>query len=133
MFTVHVEEPASAELSSGLDELVAEGARRMLAAALEAEVDRHISSLIHEVDEDGHRLVVRNGHAEPRSLVTGAGPIEVRAHGSMTAGSTTRPGNACGFALRSCHLGPASEGLDLADHATKAGLELVRLVDLRGS
>ena len=32
-----------------------------------------------EVDEHGHRLVVRNGHAEPRSLVTGAGPLEVRA------------------------------------------------------
>ena len=79
MLRVHVDEPASAELSSGLDELVAEGARRMLAAALEAEVDGYISSLIHEVDEHGHRLVVRNGHAEPRSLVTGAGPIEVRA------------------------------------------------------
>ena len=39
----------------------------------------YISSLIHEVDEHGRRLVVRNGHAEPRSLVTGAGPIEVRA------------------------------------------------------
>ncbi len=71
--------PASAELSSGLDALVAEGARRMLAAALEAEVEGYISSVTHEVDEDGHRLVVRNGHAEPRSLVTGAGPIEVRA------------------------------------------------------
>ncbi len=32
-----------------------------------------------EVDEHGRRLVVRNGHAEPRSLVTGAGPLEVRA------------------------------------------------------
>ena len=47
----------------------------MLAAALEAEVDAYVSSLISdEVDEHGHRLVVRNGHAEPRSLVTGAGP-----------------------------------------------------------
>ena len=64
---------------NGLDELVAEGARRMLAAALEAEVEAYISSLTHEVDEHGHRLVVRNGHAEPRSLVTGAGPLEVRA------------------------------------------------------
>ena len=65
---------ASVELSNGLDELVAEGARRMLAVALEAEVEGYISSLIHEVDEHGHRLVVRNGHAEPRTLVTGAGP-----------------------------------------------------------
>jgi putative transposase len=79
MLRVHVDEAASAELSSGLDELVAEGARRMLAVALEAEVEAYISGLIHLVDEDGHRLVVRNGHAERRSLVTGAGPIEVRA------------------------------------------------------
>jgi len=79
MLRVHVDETASAELSDGLDELVAEGARRMLAAALEAEVEGYISSLTHELDEHGHRLVVRNGHGEPRSLVTGAGPIEVRA------------------------------------------------------
>src|ERR1039457_3758943 len=78
MLRVHVDEAASAELSVGLDAIVAEGARRMLAAALEAEVDAYVSSLTHEVDEHGHRLVVRNGHAEPRSLVTGAGPLEVR-------------------------------------------------------
>jgi putative transposase len=51
----------------------------MLAAALEAEVDAYVSSLSDERDEQGHRLVVRNGHAEPRALVTGAGPLEVRA------------------------------------------------------
>ena len=89
MLRVSVDDPAGhAELSSTLDELVAEGARRMLAAALEAEVDGYISSLIHEVDEEGHRLVVHNGHAQPRSLVTGAGPIEVRAREWTTAGST---------------------------------------------
>jgi putative transposase len=79
MLRVHVEEAASAELTSGLDALVAEGARRMLAAALEAEVDAYVSSFLHEVDEDGRRLVVRNGHAEPRALVTGAGPLLVQA------------------------------------------------------
>jgi transposase-like protein len=51
----------------------------MLAAALEAEVDAYVSSFTEERDEHGHRLVVRNGHAEPRSLVTGAGPLQVRA------------------------------------------------------
>jgi len=79
MLRVHVDEAASAELSVGLDEIVAEGARRMLAAALEAEVEAYISSLTHEVDEHGHRLVVRNGHAEARSLLTGAGAVPVRA------------------------------------------------------
>ena len=79
MLRVHVDAAANAELSSTLDELVAEGARRMLAAALEAEVDAYVGSLADECDEDGKRLVVRNGHAVPRSLVTGAGPIKVRA------------------------------------------------------
>ncbi|MGP0111075.1 MAG: IS256 family transposase [Acidimicrobiales bacterium] len=79
MLRVHVDEVAGAELSSSLDAIVAEGARRMLAAALEAEVDAYVSSFTGEVDEHGRRLVVRNGYAEARSLVTGAGPLEVRA------------------------------------------------------
>jgi len=79
MLRVAVEETPDAERSATLDELVAEGARRMLAAALEAEVDDYLMSLADERDEDGRRLVVRNGHAVARSVVTGAGPIEVRA------------------------------------------------------
>ena len=79
MLRVHVEEMADADVAATLDELVAEGARRMLAAALEAEVDAYVSSCSSELDENGHRLVVRNGHAEARALVTGAGPLEVRA------------------------------------------------------
>jgi putative transposase len=79
MLRVHVETSADAELSTTLDQLVAEGARRMLAAALEAEVDAYVTGLSDERDEKGHRLVVRKDHAMPRSLVTGAGPIEVQA------------------------------------------------------
>src|SRR5271169_344050 len=79
MLTVAVAETPDAERSATLDELVAEGARRMLAAALEAEVDDYLSSLADERDDEGRRLVVRNGHAVPRTVVTGAGPIEVRA------------------------------------------------------
>ncbi len=44
-----------------LDDLAREGARRMIAAALEAEVEEYVGSLVEEVDEDGKRLVVRNG------------------------------------------------------------------------
>jgi len=79
MLRVAVDGAAHAELSVTLDELVAEGARRMLAAALEAEADAYVMSLTDERDEGGRRLVVRNGHAEARSVVTGVGPIEVRA------------------------------------------------------
>src|SRR3954454_6883525 len=65
--------------SSVLDELVREGARRMLAAALEAEVAAYVDAHAGEVDEHGRRLVVRNGHGEPRQVMTAAGAIEVKA------------------------------------------------------
>jgi putative transposase len=79
MLRVVADDKTSAELGSGLDELVREGARRMLAVALEAEVDAYVSGLVDEVDGAGKRLVVRNGHAETRDITTGAGPVEVRA------------------------------------------------------
>jgi putative transposase len=79
MLRVVTDDDARAEMRSSLDEIVLEGARRMLAAALEAEVDAYVASLAGERDERGHRLVVRNGHAEPRTITTAAGRIEVRA------------------------------------------------------
>ena len=74
MLRVHVDEVANVELASELDAIVAAGARRMLATALEAEVEAYISGLTGEVDEHGHRLVVRNGHAEPRTSPHGGRP-----------------------------------------------------------
>lgn len=62
-----------------MDEIVREGARRMLAAALEAEVDTYLADLAGERDEAGRRLVVRNGRHRPRTVTTAAGPIEVAA------------------------------------------------------
>jgi len=79
MLRVVAEEAAHAELALDLDEICRDGARRMLAVALEAERDACLAALAHEVDEHGHRLVVGNGHARPRVIATGAGPIEVEA------------------------------------------------------
>lgn len=79
MLTIVTDEPARAECESGLDEILREGARRMLAVALEAEVAAYIDAHTDVVDEHGKRLVVRNGHAHPRTLVTGAGPIDIEA------------------------------------------------------
>jgi putative transposase len=70
-------EQARDELALGLDGLVREGARRMLATALQAEVAAYIAACVSELDERGHRLVVRNGHARPREVLTGAGPVPV--------------------------------------------------------
>jgi putative transposase len=68
-------------VSSGslIDEIVREGARRMLAAALEAEVAAYIDAHAGELDEHGRRLVVRNGHAVARQVLTSAGAVSVRA------------------------------------------------------
>jgi transposase-like protein len=62
-----------------IDEIVREGARRMLAAALEAEVAAYIAAHAGEMDERGRRLVVRNGHAVPRQVLTSAGAVPVQA------------------------------------------------------
>jgi transposase-like protein len=79
MLRVVTDEDAGAEMRSALDEIVREGAQRMLAAALEAEVDAYIAGLAGERDERGRRLVVRNGHAEPRTITTAEGGLEVTA------------------------------------------------------
>jgi putative transposase len=79
MLSVVVDEQARSEFALDLDELVLQGARRMLAAALEAEVAAYIEAYAQERDERGHRLVRRNGHARERTIATGAGPIPVAA------------------------------------------------------
>ena len=65
--------------ASLLDELVREGARQMLAAALQAEVAAYVEAHADEVDGAGHRLVVRNGYHHEREVTTAAGAVPVRA------------------------------------------------------
>ena len=63
--------------SSLIDEIVREGARRMLAEALAAEVDAYIAQFAAERGADGRRLVVRNGCHQSREVLTSAGAVEV--------------------------------------------------------
>ena len=44
-----------------LDEIVRDGARQMLAAALQAEVAAYVEQFVDQVDDNGRRLLVRNG------------------------------------------------------------------------
>jgi putative transposase len=69
-------EPAGGSL---LDEIVRDGARQMLAAALQAEVAAYLEQFKDELDEHGRRLVVRNGFHAEREVTTAAGAIPVRA------------------------------------------------------
>ena len=79
MLSVVTAEQTASELRVDLDQIVREGARRMLAAALEAEVDDYLAAHAAERDEHGRRLVVRNGHARQRQVTTAAGAVAVRA------------------------------------------------------
>jgi putative transposase len=78
MLSVATDAQTHDELRLDLDQLVREGARRMLAAALEAEVDDYLAGHAAERDGRGRRLVVRNGHARQREVLTAAGAVQVR-------------------------------------------------------
>jgi putative transposase len=61
-----------------LTEICRQGARKMLAQAIEAEVADWIDAHAHIRDEDGRRQVVRNGSHPERDILTGLGPIAVK-------------------------------------------------------
>jgi putative transposase len=86
--SVATTDQAAGELRLDLDAIVREGARRMLAVALEAEVDDYLAAHQAERDEHGRRLVVRNGHARQRQVTTAAGAVAVRAPRSTTVART---------------------------------------------
>jgi transposase-like protein len=71
------DDPRSDGPVSLIDELVRQGARKMLAEALQAEVDDYIARFSAERDENGRRLVVGNGTHQPREVLTNAGAVEV--------------------------------------------------------
>lgn len=85
--------PTASPSTDPLTDLLRKGARTLLAQAVEAEVAAWIDDHAHVTDEQGHRQVVRNGHAPPRSVVTGIGPIEVnrpRVHDKRPGGEGER-------------------------------------------
>jgi putative transposase len=79
MQRVHQDEAAREVLMLDLDQVARQGARKMLAQALQAEVEAYVEAAKGERDEHGLALVVKNGHAQSREILCGAGTIEVRA------------------------------------------------------
>ena len=61
-----------------LEEIIRDGARRMLQVAIEDEVKAYIELFKETKDNNGRRLVVRNGFLPERSLLTGIGPIPIK-------------------------------------------------------
>jgi transposase-like protein len=60
-----------------LDSIARMGARKMLQKAIEGEVLDYLALNADERDEEGHRLVVRNGKGRPRQIAFGVGKIEI--------------------------------------------------------
>lgn len=60
-----------------LTEILRHGAQQMLAAAIENEAAEYINAHAQQRDDQGSRLVVRNGHMPQRSILTGLGPVAV--------------------------------------------------------
>lgn len=79
MRSIHQDDEARQRTLLDLDEIARQGARRMLAEALDAEVHEYLEATRGERDEHGHALVVRNGHARERQILLGAGAVEVKA------------------------------------------------------
>ena len=60
-----------------LEEIARRGAQQMLAEAMEAEVAEFLAQHAEKRDENGHRVVVRNGHMPARELISGIGRIPI--------------------------------------------------------
>src|ERR1039458_5379968 len=74
---VSLEKQVEASSRSALDELLRQGAQRMLQTAIETEVSAYVEEHQGKVSENGRRLVVRNGHLPERPLQTGLGAVRI--------------------------------------------------------
>lgn len=66
-----------AGVEQSLEEIARDGARRLLQAALEAEVAEFLEAHRELKDEQGRQRVVRNGRLPARAILTGIGPLQV--------------------------------------------------------
>jgi hypothetical protein len=66
-------------LSDPLTEVLSSGARALLAQAVAAEVAGFPESHADKLTDDGRKRLVRHGHLPEREIMTGIGPVAVRA------------------------------------------------------
>jgi hypothetical protein len=74
-----------------LTEVLRNGARALLAQAVEAEVAEFLAKHVDLKTATGLRRVVRHGHRPERAVMTGIGPIGVRQPACATVGLTLMP------------------------------------------
>ena len=68
----------SETFGDALTQLVRQGARQIIAQAVEAEITEFLSQYADLKDESGRQGVVRNGYLPLRTITTGVGEVEVR-------------------------------------------------------
>lgn len=74
-----------------LTELIRTGSRKIISAAIEADIEYFIELFSSLKTKDGRRRVVRNGYLPPRKIMTGVGEIEV--HVPRTRDRDAKPGD----------------------------------------
>ena len=70
--------PPQAASADPLTEVLRQGARRLLAQTIEAEVETLLACDADERDEQGRQAVVRNGYLPEQEVYTGIGAIPVQ-------------------------------------------------------
>src|SRR3981081_1287233 len=75
---ISLAERAKDEGKSYLEELLSEGARKLLQTAIENEVADYLEIHQERRTDAGERAIVRNGPHPERELVSGIGPLKVR-------------------------------------------------------
>jgi putative transposase len=65
-------------LTDRLTEVLRDGARALLAQAVQTEVTDFLAAHVDKRTDDGRQRLVRHGHLPERSIMTGIGPVEVR-------------------------------------------------------
>ena len=71
-------QPETTTFQQSLDEIVRQGAQKMLASAIEAEVQQFLEQYQNFRDENGLRLAVRNGHMPERSILSSVGSLKIK-------------------------------------------------------
>ena len=66
------------EIDDPLTSVLRDGARRLLAQAVEAEAEAFLAAMQDERLADGRARMVRHGHGPERTIQTGIGPVPVR-------------------------------------------------------
>lgn len=70
--------PAEEASFDPLTDILRQGARRLLSAAIEAEISEFLSNFEDDRTKEGHKAVVRNGYLPERTVLTGIGKVCVK-------------------------------------------------------